>query len=198
MEVRIATFLLVASLTCCGGSGSPPGDSDVRRLSASPRPRAYVPPADGRLGETQVARYVAFLQNRARLGLGEADSKGETPGDRDSEAARSLGMSLEEARWIGQRVFDARLRLEEKDAAKRNLETYRATLASLKKALAASTDPATRATVARQIASLEREAAEIERTLRRPTESILASNEALVQRFRIELDAARGGLPELR
>ena len=196
MEVRLPRLLLVGligSLAFCGG---PRSDEEVRP-GAVARPRAYVPPADGRLVEAQVGRYVAFLQNRARLGGGDAEIRGESVGDRDSEAARSLGLNPGEVRWVGQKVLDARLHIEERDAAARNLETYRTTLASLQKALAASTDAATRSTVARQIADLERESAEAERSLRRPTEPALAANEALVRRFRIELDAARRGLPAL-
>src|SRR5882724_11392592 len=127
MPVKIAPVLLLAALTSCGG----PGASESRRQSAAARPRAYVPPADGRLTETQVARYVAFMQNRARISAVEHDPKGEPPVDRDADAARALGASPDEIRWIGQKVLDARIRIEEKEAAKRNLETYRATLASL-------------------------------------------------------------------
>ncbi|MGH9441646.1 MAG: hypothetical protein ACRD16_05185, partial [Thermoanaerobaculia bacterium] len=141
----------------------------------------------------QVVRYAAFLRGRPRPPEAEGDLEGASRAD--AEAARSLGVSLDEIRWIGQKVLDARIRIAEKDAQRRNLETYRATLASLRKAQEASSDPATRSTVARQIAELEKESAELERTVRSPTEKALASNEALVLRFRVDLDSAREILP---
>ena len=162
------------------------------------QPRAYVAPADGRLTESQVAKYVAFLQNRERPAGSRAEPEGDSRGDRDSEAARSLGIHPDEIRWIGRTVLDTRIRLEEREAEKRNLETYRATLASLRKALDASTDPPTRSMISRQIAELERESGEVERSLRRPSEKALASNEALVLRYRVDLDSARRALPVAR
>jgi hypothetical protein len=191
MRVRL---LLVASLIVLVSCGAP-GGTENRGPGAAARPRAYMPPADGRLTDAQVAKYVAFLQNRARISPAEADSEGDSRIDREAEAARSLGVSPDEIRWIGQKVLEARIRIAEKEAERRNLDTYRATLVSLRKALDASTDPATRSTVSRQIGELERESAEIERSLRRPTERVLASNQALVLHYRVDLDAARGILP---
>lgn len=191
MRVRL---LLVASLMVLVSCGAP-RETENRGPGAAARPRAYMPPADGRLTESQVAKYVAFLQNRARLSPAEADSEGESRIDREAEAARSLGVNPDEIRWIGQKVLEARIRIAEKEAQRRNLDTYRATVVSLRKALDASTDPATRSTVSRQIGELEKESAEIERSLRRPTEKVLASNQALVLHYRVDLDAARGILP---
>ena len=189
--MRLALALPLLLVVSCGG----PRESANRKPAEIARPRAYTPPADGRLTEAQIAKYVAFLQNRARLSPAEPDAESESRGDRDAEAARSLGVNPDEMRWIGQKILEARIRIGEKEAERRNLETYRATLASLRKALDASTDPATRSTVSRQIAELERESAEIERSLRRPTERVLASNQALVLHYRVDLDSARGILP---
>ena len=191
MRVKVAPALLLAFLVSCGG----PGDSGSRRPGALTRPPVYTPPADGRLTDAQVAKYVAYLQNRARLASVETDAESDSRGDRDSGAARSLGVNPDEIRWIGQKVLEARIRIGEKEAEKRNLETYRATIAALRRALEASTDPATRSTVSRQIAELEKESGETERSLRRPTEKVLASNQALVLHYRVELDSARGILP---
>lgn len=191
MRVRL---LLVASLMVLVSCGAP-RETENGRPGAPARPRAYMPPADGRLTDAQVAKYVAFLQNRARLSPAEADSEGESRVDREAEAARSLGVNPDEIRWIGQKVLEARIRIGEKEAERRNLDTYRATIVSLRKALDASTDPATRSTVSRQIGELEKESEEIERSLRRPTERVLASNQALVLHYRVDLDAARGILP---
>lgn len=191
MRVRLVSVVLLMTLVSCGRAREP----EDRRPTVSARSRAYMPPADGRLTDAQVAKYVAFLQNRARLTSGDPDLESDSRSDRDAEAARSLGVNPDEIRWIGQKVLDARIRIGEKEAERRNLETYRATIASLKKALDASTDPATRSTVFRQMTELERESAEIERSLRRPTERVLASNQALVLHYRIELDSARGILP---
>lgn len=191
MRMRLALVASLMVLVSCGA----PRETQTRGPGAAARPRAYMPPADGRLTEAQVSKYVAFLQNRARLSSGASDSEGDSRVDREAEAARSLGVNPDEIRWIGQKVLEARIRIGEKEAERRNLETYRATLVSLRKALDASTDPATRSTVSRQIAELEKESAEIERSLRRPTERVLASNQALVLHYRVDLDSARGILP---
>jgi len=96
--------------------------------------------------------------------------------------------------WVRQKVLEAQMRLDESAAARREIEIDRKTARSLQGVLAASTDPETRESLARQIGDLERRASERERDLRKAAPADAAANDALVGRYRRQLAAAAGAV----
>ena len=164
---RLLPFLLLWAAGCG------PGEHEQQRLVVEAREH-FTPPADGRMTEKQILAYIAA--SRRERGS-DADS-----GSIELDAARRSGMNGEEYLWVRQKVFDAILEIEQADARRRNVETYRRSIEALRKVLAASTDPATRDVVARQVADLQREAAESERAARQSPTPAAAGNEALVRK----------------
>ena len=79
------------------------------------------------------------------------------------------------------------MRLDERAAARREAEIDRKTAEALRGAAAASTDPATRDSIAKQVAELERRAADREREARKPGDPAENANDALVARYRREM-----------
>jgi|PersoiStandDraft_1058852.scaffolds.fasta_scaffold17763_3 hypothetical protein len=176
---RFLPFLLFWAAACG------PGENEQQRLVAEAREH-FTPPADGKVTEKQLIAYVA-ASRRARGS--DADS-----GASELDAARRSGMNGEEYLWVRQEVLDAILEIEQADARRRNVETYRRSIEALRKVLAASTDPATREVVARQIADLQREAADSERAARQAPAGVEAANEAVVRKHWSEVaPAARRG-----
>jgi hypothetical protein len=105
-------------------------------------------------------------------------------------------MNPDEYLWVQLKILEARIGIEDAEANKRNVETYRRTIASLKNVLAVSKDPPTRDALGRQIGDLERELGEAERAVRRPPAPGDAFNQALVARRRREIEAASSRLLE--
>jgi hypothetical protein len=79
------------------------------------------------------------------------------------------------------------MRIDERTAARREAEIDRKTAEALRGAAASSTDPATRDSIAKQIADLERRAAEREKDARKPGDPAENVNDALVARYRREM-----------
>ena len=164
------------------------GDAPVARApSAPPIERPYRPPADGRLTERQVQADAAARRSPAPPG-----ASGETPDGGSFDA----GAGAEESLWVRQKVLEAEMRLDERAAARREVEIDRKTAEALRGVAAASTDPATRESLARQIADLERRAAERDRDGRKPGDPAETANDALVARYRRQI--AERALPPPR
>jgi hypothetical protein len=176
--MRRACLLLIAAAVACGRE-SPA----VRAPAPPPIERPYLPPADGRLTERQVQAYVASL----RSGAGAA-RRGREPGE-DADSFDG-GRGDDEYLWVRQKVLESEMRLDEEAAARREIEIDRKTARSLQGVVAASTDPPTRESLGRQIADLERRAADRERELRKPAPLADAANDALVARYRRQIAAA--------
>lgn len=153
----------------------------ARAPSASAVERPYRPPADGRLTERQVQEYVAALRSAAPAGA--ARESADEAGSPDASAR------TDEALWVRQQVLEAEMRLDERAAARREAEIDRKTADTLRGVAAASTDPATRETLARQVADLERRAAEREKDGRKPGDPAETANDALVARYRRQIAA---------
>lgn len=150
--------------------------------------RLYRPPANGRLTETQVQSYVASLRSAAARRTEGSPAPGvsprSSPGPDEEPGSFEGGTGREELLWIRQKVLEAETRLDERAAARREVEIDRRAVAALRDASAASTDPATRQSLARQIADLERRAVDREKEGRKPGDPSDAANDVLVSRYR--------------
>jgi hypothetical protein len=166
-----------------------------RRRPAAPAPVAapgapavqrFRPPADGRLTQNQVVSYRS-LRRSARFSAAEdasgADGNEDARWDAQIQAARRAGLGPDELVWVQQKVAEARIAIAEARARRANVETYKRTIASLNRVLAATTDPQTRRILASQITDIEREQAAAEREARAPVDPALAANEEIVERY---------------
>src|SRR5450756_1012514 len=113
---RFLPFLLFWAAACG------PGENEQQRLVAEAREH-FTPPADGKVTEKQLIAYVA-ASRRARGS--DADS-----GASELDAARRSGMNGEEYLWVRQEVLDAILEIEQADARRRNVETYRRSISRI-------------------------------------------------------------------
>ena len=175
----VAALLLLAA---CGGERSGPQASIPSATRVSP---PYTPPSDGRLTEKQVGE---FLQISGRVPRPASPA-----GDPLASAFR---MNPDEYLWVRLKILEARIAIEDAEARRRNVETYRKTIASLKSVASVSKDPPTRDSLNRQAGELERELAEAERLLRKPPLPADAFNQALVARRQREIEAASSRLLE--
>jgi len=162
------------------------GESPVPRAPAPAIARPYRPPADGHLSERQLQEYVAARKSASAT---ERPDAGPTA---DGADERRGG---EERVWVRQKVLESEMRLDEREARRREIEIDRKTAASLRAAAAASTDPATKDSLGRQAADLERRASETERSLRRGLPGDDPFNDGLVARYRRQIQAAERARP---
>lgn len=106
--------VMSVALGCGGCQEAPP---PARDAAAVIQPSAFVPPADGRLSEAQIAMYLEVAAQAASEspslptpGDGEALFEALTArSEADGEAARRLGHDPAEYRWVQARVMEARL-----------------------------------------------------------------------------------------
>jgi hypothetical protein len=183
-----ARSLWLVPVVLAAGCGGDPGASRVPAAPATERP--YRPPADGRLTESQVQAYLAAIRALpARAGSSSPDGSRASP-EKADDGAGSLHGSAEEYRWVRQKVLESEMRLDERAAVRREVEIDRTAAAALRQAASASTDPPTRESLARQIADLERRAADREREGRKPGDPAETANDALVSRYRRQIAGA--------
>ena len=176
--MRREALLFVVLLAACRD------ESPLARVPAATMARPYRPPADGRLTERQVQEYVASRKVRSMSGKADPAAGGEGPDDaRDGD----------ELRWVRQKVLEAEMRLDEREANRREIEIDRKTASSLRAAAAASSDPATKDSLARQAVELERRAVETEHALRKGPSEEDSVNDALVARYRRSIQTAERG-----
>jgi hypothetical protein len=175
----VLLFSILVMAACAVDNPPPPGPAPVERV--------YRPPADGRLAERQVQAFVAAERARSQAGAAanlEGDASVESfDGRRGSN----------EYQWVKQKVRESEIRLDERDAMRREIEIDRKTAASLEKAAAASTDSATKDALRPQISDLNRRTADLERTLKKHAPPEEDFNDALVMRYRRQIDAAELG-----
>lgn len=165
--MRPIWIVAIAAAIACGG------EAPIARAPAAPAERLYRPPADGRLTEAQVQKFVATLK---------------APNVHETEEGAAEGRRVtDEDLWVRQKVLEARMRLDERAAARREAEIDRKTAEALRGAAASSTDPATRDSIAKQVADLERRAGEREKEARKPGDPAESANDALVARYRREM-----------
>ena len=173
----VSVFLFLAA---CDGDRAPLRTPVPAAARVSP---PYTPPADGRLTERQISDFLAASRRR--------------PAAPAPEASPALsGTNPDERLWVRLKILEARIALEDNEASRRNTDTYRKTIASLKNVVSVSKDPPTREALTRQIAELERDLADAERGLRRPPPPGDQFNQALVARHRREIDSASSSLLE--
>jgi hypothetical protein len=192
MRRGLPLLIVLAGFAC----GKPPEERWQAREQQREAKERYSPPADGRLNQNQLRAYLAVEKERAAARRSSAsDSSESDPLFRPEAAAvRKLRLNLEEYLWTKQKIVETEILADEMDARRKNAETYRRTIAALRRAASASADPPTREVLSRQIAELEQEAAENDRILRRPQPREVNENLSLVGRFRKDLDAARRSL----
>lgn len=151
----------------------------VARAAAPSISRPYRPPADGHLNERQMQEYVAAQKARPA-----AQRPNDAGGAGDGQDERSGG---DELRWVRQKILESEMRLDEREANRREIEIDRKTAASLRAAAAASSDPSTKDSLARQAGDLERRAVETERALRKTKPGDDPVNDGLVARYRRQI-----------
>jgi hypothetical protein len=138
------------------------------------------------LTERQVQAYVAARKSRSPAERPEPGAAADALDER-----RGGGEYL----WVHQRILESEMRLDERDADRREIEIDRKTAASLRAAASSSTDPATKDSLARQAADLDRRAADTERALRKGLPGADPVNDGLVARYRRLIEAAERGSP---
>lgn len=161
-------------------------ENPVPRVAVASIARPYRPPADGHLNERQVQEYVAARKARPAALRPDATGAGDAFDER-----RSGG----ELVWVRQKILESQMRLDERDADRREIEIDRKTAASLRAAAAASSDGATKDSLARQAVDLERRAVETEHALRKGLPADDPVNDGLVARYRRQIQAAERDRP---
>src|SRR5258706_8673064 len=179
---RSPAVALIILMAACRREHSRPQASLPAAARVTP---SYTPPADGRLTERQLAEFLRVARRKANPAGPAADL-----------ASAVVGMNPDEYLWVELKVLEARIAIEDGEANRRNTETYRKTIASLKNVLSVSKDPPTRESLNRQIGELERELAEAERAVRRPVPPDEAFNQALLARHRREIESVSSRLLE--
>jgi len=194
-----ASRLWLIPLVAAAGCGREESVAPTPALPALERP--YRAPLDGRLTEAQVQSYVGALRAgaaRRAARTSEASAAGNATRPDEDPGPADRGSGREELLWIRQKVLEAEMRLDGRAAARREVEIDRKAIAALRDASAASTDPATRESLARQIADLERRAGEREKEGRKPGDPSETANDALVSRYRRAIGEAELPAPSRR
>ncbi len=174
---RAAVWTALCLLSC--GRGSPSLKSQPGKAAGVPglpvRARFH-PPADGLLTGAQVERYIRA--RRAARGRSE------------DEGARAVGVDPEEFSWVRARVVEALVFLDTAQVRTGAEATYARTIASLKEAARSVKDRETLRRMNEQIASLEKERANL-----KPPEvpqAAVASNARLLAPRRADIETPRG------
>jgi hypothetical protein len=164
-------------LLSCGRGGpssrSEPGKAAV--VPGLPAITRFRPPDNGLLTDAEVERYVRV--RRAARGRSE------------EEAARAVGVDLEELAWVRSRVVEALVFLDTAQVRTGAEATYARTIASLKEAVRNVKDRETLRRMNEQIALLERERANL-KAPEAPPAAVAANARRLAPR-RSDLEASR-------
>jgi len=156
-------------------------ENPVPRAPVPSIARPYRPPADGHLSERQMQEYVAARKSASATEHPDAGLSADGADERRGGDERV---------WVRQKVLESEMRLDEREADRREIEIDRKTAASLRAAAAASSDPSTKDSLARQAGDLERRAGETERALRKPRPGDDPVNDGLVARYRRQIQSA--------
>lgn len=156
----------------------------------------YQPPADGRMTEEQVRKYLE-VKRRARQGRTAAAAGAEEPAKAaDLRAALELGYNPKEIGWVQERVLEAWIALRGQELDRKIAESRNQMLQDLEARLKSASDPRQKAELEKQIAEI-RAAAPLATTAPPPLEH----NAKLIGRYESEVARAfaeEGGPQENR
>ena len=155
-----------------GGCQQKPGRAPRPAAAALQSLVRFRPPADGLITEAQLDRYV-----RVRRG-----ARGRT----DVEAARAVGIDLDEYAWVRARVIEALVALDTRKVRAASEETYGKTIAALRRARQDTRDRVGQRTLEDQIAALERERAALKQIDTPPVAAALNAKRVAGRRAEIE------------
>ena len=147
----LAAALLVGACKLRPGDGASLRGETERGTSALMEEAAraqYQPPADGRLTEQQVERYLEVRERALKI-RGE---RREDLATADLRVARELGYNPKELRWIEERVLEARVSRLGEQLDQRIDASRRQFVAGLQEERKTATDPARRTEIDRLIA----------------------------------------------
>jgi hypothetical protein len=115
----------------------------------------YQPPADGRMTEEQLRRYLE-VKRRSRQGrTAEAAAGGEEPAQAaDLRAALELGYNPKEIGWVQERVLEAWIALRGQELDRKIAESRNQMLRDLEARLQSAADPQQKAELEKQIAEI--------------------------------------------
>jgi hypothetical protein len=133
----------------------------TRRLStaevmAQVAKAAYQPPADGRLTEEQVRKYLE-VKRRARQGRKAeppAEDSEEPSAAADLRAALELGYNPKELSWVQERVLEAWIALRGQELDRKIAESRNQMIRDLETRLQSAADPKQKAELEKQIAEI--------------------------------------------
>jgi hypothetical protein len=162
----VAAFVALSVIGCEQKPGRTPGQA-AAALKGLVR---FRPPADGLITQTELDRYI-----RVRRG-----SRGRT----EVEAARAVGVDLDEYAWVRARVIEALVALDTRKVRAASEETYVKTIAALRRARQDSR--VGQRTLEEQIAALERERASLKQIDTPPVAVALNAKRVAPRRAEIE------------
>jgi hypothetical protein len=117
---------------------------------------AYQPPADGRLTEEQVRKYLE-VKRRARQGRTAeppAEDSEEPSATADLRAALELGYNPKELSWVQERVLEAWIALRGQELDRKIAESRNQMIRDLETRLQSAADPKQKAELEKQIAEI--------------------------------------------
>ncbi len=166
--IGVAAFVALSMAGCQEKPGRAPRPASAA-LKGLVR---FRPPADGLITEAEIDRYI-----RVRRG-----SRGRT----EVEAARAVGVDLDEYAWVRARVIEALVALDTRKVRAASEETYVKTIAALRRARQDSRDRVDQRTLEEQIAALERERASLKQIDTPPVAVALNAKRVAPRRAEIE------------
>jgi hypothetical protein len=164
----VAAFVFLSM----GGCKQKPGRTPGQAAAALKGLVRFRPPADGLITQTELDRYI-----RVRRG-----ARGRT----EVEAARAVGVDLDEYAWVRARVIEALVALDTRKVRAASEETYVKTIAALRRARQDSRDRVGQRTLEDQIAALERERASLKQIDTPPAAVALNAKRVAPRRAEIE------------
>jgi hypothetical protein len=197
---RGVSFVLLVLGACAASCGRRSPQAAAPEPPTAPsleaRREAYRPPADGKLTDKQVERYLSVLEKvRAARRAGGAPAAAPS-GDAldmvsaDVAAARAQNQNAEEYLWVKERILEAEAAIM---AARLNTNVgamVDRTLADLKAKRADAADEASRKLLSEQIASFEAEAERLKKESREREPESIRANIKTIEPFREKLAGA--------
>lgn len=159
--LRNALLCAAVLAGCAREAAEEKGAGKTRRLStaevmAQVAKAAYQPPADGRLTEEQVRKYLE-VKRRARQGRTAeppAEDSEEPSAAADLRAALELGYNPKEIGWVQERVQEAWIALRGQELDRKIAESRNQMIRELEARLQSATDPKQKAELEKQIAEI--------------------------------------------
>lgn len=159
--LRNALLCAIVLAGCAREAAEEKEAGTTRRLStaevvAQVAKAAYQPPADGRLTDEQVRRYLE-VKRRARQGRTEeppAAGADEPSNVADLRAALELGYNPKEIGWVQERVQEAWIALRGRELDRKIAESRNQMIRELETRLQSATEPQQKAELEKQIAEI--------------------------------------------